>query len=320
MTATGISLSPLILGTWSLGGWYWGEQDDALSEETLRAAFDAGISSFDTAPVYGFGKSEKLLGRVFSSARDKIEILSKCGLRWDKKSENFFFEISDGPEKKSVRIYKNLSKESIIHECEQSLRRLQTDYIDIYQIHWPDKTTAIEETAEALQRLMESGKIRSVGVSNMHPDRVHELRRYLSVGFIQNKYNLLERKAESNIIPYANKHRIAFAAYSPLAQGLLSGSMNEDRKFAQDDYRGKYSAFRKENRLNIQQNMKRVQKKLSFADYSFAQLSLAWLFHRKGLSHVINGMRNPFQVKENVQAVEIAFNQEELKVFEGLFS
>jgi aryl-alcohol dehydrogenase-like predicted oxidoreductase len=196
------------LGTWSIGGWMWGGSDARAAIRTIQAAVDQGITLIDTAPVYGFGRSEELVGQALrmGNRRDGAIIATKCGLEW-----------RDG------EVFRNSSASRIRKEVEDSLRRLQTDRIDLYQVHWPDASVPIAETAETLARLVKAGKIRAIGVSNYSTEQMDLFRQAAPTHTVQPPYNLFERAAESDIIPYAKKHGIAVLAYGSLCRGLLTG-------------------------------------------------------------------------------------------------
>jgi aryl-alcohol dehydrogenase-like predicted oxidoreductase len=210
------------LGTWSIGGWMWGGSDDAAAIKTIRTALDLGITLVDTAPAYGFGKSEELVGRAIAEhgGRERILIASKVGLAWQ-----------------AGAVHRDASAERIYVEIEDSLRRLQTSYIDVYHVHWPDPLVPIEETATALRRLFERGSIRAIGVSNYSPDQMEIFRTVAPLHVVQPPYNLFERAIEKDVLPYAEDHGLTVLAYGALCRGLLSGRMRRDTTFAGDDLR-----------------------------------------------------------------------------------
>ena len=220
----GTSLTPsrIALGTWAIGGWMWGGADDQESIRTILSAVDRGITLFDTAPVYGFGHSEEVVGRALaeSGQRKNVMIATKVALDW-----------MDG------KPFRNASKARIAKEVEDSLRRLRTDVIDIYQVHWPDPNTPIAETAEALAALHKAGKIRAIGVSNFSPAQMEAFRAVAPLHTAQPPYNLFEREAEADVLPYCAQHKIAVLAYGSLCRGLLSGRMKADTQFSGDDLR-----------------------------------------------------------------------------------
>ena len=219
--SSGMRVSLLGYGGWALGKKGWPGVDEKEALATLAAAIDCGINFFDTAPIYGFGRSEEVLGHAFSGMRQKIFIATKCGLSWDDRGY----------------VKHSLTAASINRELEQSLRRLKTDYIDLYQIHWPDKNTPLEEALEALDRLKAQGRIRHIGVCNFTTELISQTLRHTAIASVQQLYNMLQRDAETNIMPLCTQHNLGFISYSPLAQGLLAGNFTRDYKPGSRDVR-----------------------------------------------------------------------------------
>jgi aryl-alcohol dehydrogenase-like predicted oxidoreductase len=219
---TSLRVSPVAIGTWAIGGWMWGGTDEAESVATIRAAFEHGINLVDTAPVYGFGRSEEIVGKAIaeSGLRSNVLIASKAGLQWD-----------------GGKVSRNASRARLLREVEDSLRRLRTDYIDIYQVHWPDPLVTIEETADAMHMLFAQGKIRAIGVSNFSVSQMERFRRIAPLHVLQPPYNLFERGIESDLLPYCRENKIAMLGYGALCRGLLSGRMRVDTRFDGDDLR-----------------------------------------------------------------------------------
>src|SRR5713101_598563 len=219
---TSLKVSPVAIGTWAIGGWMWGGTDEVESIATIRAAFDHGINIVDTAPVYGFGRSEEIVGKAIEGGRLRSEVLvaTKTRLQWD-----------------GEKVSRNASRARILQEVEDSLRWLRTDYIDIYQVHWPDPLVTIEETAEAMLTLLEQGKIRAIGVSNFSVLQMERFRRVAPLHVLQSPYNLFERGIETDILPYCRKNKIATFGYGALCRGLLSGGMRPNSIFLGDDLR-----------------------------------------------------------------------------------
>src|ERR1700720_419120 len=219
---TSLKVSPVAIGTWAIGGWMWGGTDEAESIATIRAAFEHGINIVDTAPVYGFGRSEEIVGRAIAEGRLRSNVLiaTKAGLQWD-----------------GGKVSRNASRARILREVEDSLRRLRTDYIDIYQVHWPDPLVTIEETADAMHALFNQGKIRAIGVSNFSVLQMERFRRVAPLHVLQPPYNLFERGIETDILPYCRKNEIATFGYGALCRGLLSGGMRPNSIFQGDDLR-----------------------------------------------------------------------------------
>ena len=219
---TGLTVSRVGLGTWAIGGWMWGGTDERASIDTILAAVDHGINLIDTAPVYGFGRSEEIVGRALAEGRlrERVAIATKAGLAWE-----------------AGRVFRDASRTRILRDLDDSLRRLRTDYIDIYQVHWPDPLVPIETTAEAVRALFEKGKIRAIGVSNFSVDQIRRFRSVAPLHVVQPPYNLFEREIEADILPYCIGEGVATLCYGALCRGLLSGSMRPDTPFHGDDLR-----------------------------------------------------------------------------------
>src|SRR5713226_8899733 len=227
---TSLKVSPVAIGTWAIGGWMWGGTDEAESIATIRAAFEHGINIVDTAPVYGFGRSEEIVGKAIAEGRVRSDVLiaTKAGLQWD-----------------GGKVSRNASRARILREVEDSLRRLRTDHIDIYQVHWPDPLVTIEETAEAMHALFRQGKIGAIGVSNFSLEQVKRFRAVAPLHVLQSPYNLFERGIEADLLPYCLDHKIATLGYGALCRGLLSGRMQSLTTFDGDDLRRTDPKFRK---------------------------------------------------------------------------
>ena len=226
---TAMVSSRIALGTWAIGGWMWGGSDEADAIKTIRTALELGITLIDTAPAYGFGRSEELVGRAIAEhgGRERVLIATKAGLEW-----------------RAGQVYRNASARRIRAEIEDSLRRLRTTYLDIYQVHWPDPLVPVEESAEVLRRLFEEGTIRAIGVSNFSPEQMDEFSAVAPLHVVQPPYNLFERQIEKDVLPYAEEHELAVLAYGALCRGLLSGRMRPDTGFDGDDLRQTDPKFR----------------------------------------------------------------------------
>ncbi len=229
---SGLAASAVGLGTWAIGGWMWGGTDERESVAAIQASLDAGVTLIDTAPAYGLGRAEEIVGKALSGRRDKAVIATKCGLVWHTRQGNHFFDQDGRP------VHRHLGRESIFHEVEQSLTRLGTDYIDLYITHWQDPTTPIEETMRALEDLRAAGKIRAIGASNVN---LEELEIYVKIGgldAIQERFSMLDREIEAQLLPVTTANGVATLSYSSLALGLLSGSIGPERVFSGDDQLG----------------------------------------------------------------------------------
>jgi len=279
---TSLKVSRIAIGTWAIGGWMWGGTDESESISTIHAAVDHGINFIDTAPVYGFGRSEEIVGKAIAEGRlrSRVLIATKVGLEW-----------RDG------EIFRNSSRDRINHEIEQSLQRLRTDHVDIYQVHWPDPLTPIEETAEAMCTLHKEGKIRAIGVSNFSIDQMELFRRFAPIHVLQPPYNLFEREIEAEILPYCHKNEIAIFGYGALCRGLLSGRMRPDTIFSGDDLRSTDPKFRQPR---FSQYLAAVQRLDRLAQDHFGKrvihLAVRWMLDQ-GITAALWGARHPAQLE-----------------------
>ncbi|MBN1445238.1 MAG: aldo/keto reductase [Candidatus Omnitrophica bacterium] len=312
---SGIKASAVGLGAWAIGGWMWGGTEEKESVETIKAAMDAGINLIDTAPVYGFGLSEEIVGRALKGVRERAVLATKCGLVWDREEGEYHFTSDEKAIRGGsgdIKVFKYLSPVSIRSEIEMSLRRIGTDYIDLYQTHWQDATTPVEDTMNELLKLKQEGKIRAIGVSNAG---VGHLESYLKTGQIdadQESYSMLDRKREKDNIPYCEKRGIAFLAYSPLARGLLTGKVTPDFVFNDGDHRRDNPLFSRGNRIRVRKMLDELSVFAEKYDASFAQLAVAWTFHQQGCTHALAGARRPGQAMENAKAGDMNFGGEDL--------
>jgi aryl-alcohol dehydrogenase-like predicted oxidoreductase len=277
---TSLKVSPVAIGTWAIGGWMWGGTDEAESIATIRAAFEHGINIVDTAPVYGFGRSEEIVGKAISEGRLRADVLiaTKAGLQWD-----------------GGKVSRNASRARILREVEDSLRRLRTDYIDIYQVHWPDPLVTIEETAGAMLTLLEQGKIRAIGVSNFSVLQMERFRRVAPLHVLQPPYNLFERDIETDLLPYCRKNRIATLGYGALCRGLLSGRMQPNTVFDGDDLRRtdpKFLEPRFAQYLAAVQELDRLAQRYG---KRVIHLAVRWMLDQ-GVTTALWGARHPHQL------------------------
>lgn len=292
---TDIEASEIVLGTWVTGGSDWGGSDETESIQAIHAAIDNGVNFIDTAPIYGKGLSEEIVGRAIEGRRSELVIATKVGLRWDSEEGEFNFEAPDG-----TRIFKNLKKDSIRYEVEQSLKRLKTDYIDLLQTHWPDATTEVSETMETLLELKKEGKVRAVGASNVSPDLLSQ---YLAIGpldSIQEKYSMVDRELEADLFPMAQSNQVSVLAYSPLAMGLLTGKVGPERSFNSDDIRSWSPRFTVENRKKVADLLAQITPLCEKYSVSMAQLVIAWTRQQPWINHILCGARTPKQSEENL--------------------
>ncbi len=279
---TSLDVSRVALGTWAIGGWMWGGTDEAESIATIRAAVEHGIDVIDTAPAYGFGRSEEIVGKAIaeSDLRSRVLIATKTGLEWA-----------------GGKVFRNASRARILQEAEDSLRRLRTDHIDIYQVHWPDPLVPIEESAEAMRTLFEQGKIRAIGVSNFSVGQMDRFRRVAPLHVLQSPYNLFERGIEADILPYCRKNKIATLGYGALCRGLLSGRMRPDSKFEGDDLRRTDPKFQPPR---FAQYLAAVEGLDRLAQRRFGKrvihLAIRWMLDQ-GISTALWGARRPDQLQ-----------------------
>ena len=314
---SGVEVSAITFGAWAIGGWMWGgsDQNDAL--DAIQAAFDLGITSIDTAPVYGFGLSEELVGQALKGKRDRAQIFTKYGLRWDTTKGLFHFNSKDA-EGNDVALHKYSGKESVMRECEESLRRLQTDYIDLYQIHWADPTTPIDETMEAVDRLLDQGKIRSAGVCNYTAEQMRTAEQTVRLVTNQVPYSMVERKIEEEVVPYCLAHGKGILAYSPLQRGLLTGKITMDYKFEEGDHRPGTLPFLPHNRQKINEFLDKIRPIAESKGATLAQLAINWTIHQPAVVAALVGARDPKQVAENVKALDFTLNPEETEQINSL--
>lgn len=309
---TELELSVITFGAWAAGGWMWGgnEHNDAVA--AIRASFDLGVTSIDTAPIYGQGASEEIVGRaVRDLGRENVQILTKFGMRWDLKKGDFAFHSKDNAGR-PIDIYKYAGAESIISECEDSLRRLGTDYIDLYQIHWPDSTTPIAESMEAVDRLIQAGKVRAAGVCNYNSEQMEEAERTIRLASNQVPYSMVKRGIETDVVPYCIHHHKSILAYSPLERGLLTGKIKPGHQFSPGDHRADYRYFREENILSTNLILNRIRPVAEEKNCSLAQLVLRWTVEQPGITIALAGARNAEQAIANAKAIEVALNAEEI--------
>jgi aryl-alcohol dehydrogenase-like predicted oxidoreductase len=278
---TALQVSRVALGTWAMGGWMWGGTDERESVDTIRSALEQGINLIDTAPVYGFGVSEEIVGKAIGKGlRSRAVIATKVGLEW-----------RDG------KVYRNATRDRIMQEIDQSLRRLRTDYIDIYQVHWPDPLVPVEETAEAMRTLHDQGKIRAIGVSNFSVAQMERFREVAPLHVLQPPYNLFERAIESDILPYCRAHNIATLGYGALCRGLLSGRMRAETVFEGDDLRRVDPKFQPPR---FAQYLEAVRQLDQFAQDRYLRrvihLAVRWMLDQ-GISVALWGARHPDQLR-----------------------
>lgn len=298
--SSGIRASAVGLGTWAIGGWMWGGTDEAAAIDAIRASIDSGVSLIDTAPAYGMGRSEEIVGRAIAGRRDEVVLATKCGLVWHTDRGNHFFDQAGKP------VYRHLGRDSIVHEVEQSLRRLGTDRIDLYITHWQDPTTPVAETMGTLEDLKRAGKIRAIGASNLSPE---DLEAYVAAGTldaIQEQFSMVHRDVEATLAPLCIRHGISILSYSSLALGLLTGRIGPDRVFEGDDLRKADPRFSPENRRRAVAFAEAIRPVAEAHGATVAELVIAWTLRQPGITFALCGARNPDQARENARAGALA--------------
>jgi aryl-alcohol dehydrogenase-like predicted oxidoreductase len=316
---TDLKVSELAFGAWAIGGWLWGGADSKDAIKAIETAVDHGMTTIDTAAVYGFGLSEELVGKAVKGKRNKVQILTKFGLVWDEKKGEFFFASQDNNGKK-VNIYSYSSKERVLSDCDQSLKRLGTDYIDLYQIHWPDATTPVSETMEALEILIKKGKIRAGAVCNYSAELMSEAERTFSIASDQVPYSMVNRAIEIDVVPHCISKNIGILAYSPLQRGLLTGKIRPGHKFGDGDSRPDTMFYKEPNLSRILQLTDNLEKIADELKITLSQLVLNWTIQQPGITCVLAGARNSVQVLENVKAVDFSLNSEAIDRINELLS
>lgn len=294
-----LELSRIGLGTWAIGGWMWGGTDRTQAIRAIRQAFDMGINMVDTAPVYGFGLSEEIVGQAIAEhqIRDQVVLATKAGLEWDT----------------AHRVWRNASRERILKEVDDSLRRLRTDYIDLYQVHWPDPETPIEETAETLYHLFEQGKIRAIGVSNYSPEQMEQWQKHAPLHSNQPQLNLFQAHLLDTVFSYCYEQNIGTLTWGTLAHGLLTGKFSADATFPETDLRHHNPLFKGERFV---QYLSAVEKLKAFAaerGKTIIQLAIRWALEQKGVTVALWGARRPEQLEEAAGATGWHLSSEEVE-------
>ncbi|CUH68891.1 General stress protein 69 [Thalassovita autumnalis] len=303
---SGIEASAIGLGTWAIGGWMWGGTDEARSIKAIQASIDAGVSLIDTAPAYGQGVAEEIVGKAIKSRRDEVVLATKCGLVWHVQKGNHFFDYDGAP------VHRYLGKDAIVYEVEQSLKRLGTDYIDHYITHWQDPTTPVAETMEALELLKTQGKIRSIGASNTTPA---DVRAYLAAGqldAVQEEYSMVQRTVEAEMAPLCQDNGVSILSYSSLALGLLTGKVGPDRVFEGDDQRKDNPRFSISNREKVARLMGAIDPIAAAHSATRAQVVIAWTLQQPGITFSLCGARDAAQAVENAKAGQIRLSDDDI--------
>lgn len=295
-----LRVSRVGFGCWQLGGHGWGKVSEKEMVNAVNRAIELGINLFDTAPIYGLGHSEELLGQALGNNRKNVVLATKVGLTWT--IDQTFQKLID------------CSSLNIEREIEASLRRLHTDYIDLYQIHWPDPNTPIEETLAALQKLKQSGKVRYIGCCNFGLDILERVCQHDQFDSLQIRYNLIDREVENDLLPFCLKRGIGVLAHSALANGLLSGKYDATSTFGMDDHRSRDGYFTSQS---LAKNMKIVERVKTVANRlgkTPSQIALCWVLGHESVTAVLAGTKNVHQIEENAAAADITLPEEDMKL------
>lgn len=317
---TDLELSVITHGAFAIGGNMWGGNEKQDSINSIHASLDHGVTSIDTAPFYGFGLSEEMIGEAIKGKdRSKIQLLTKFGLVWDGSNNGkgeFFFDAND--DGKIIPVYKFASKENIIKEVEESLKRLGTDYIDLLQLHWPDSATSISETMEAMEFLIQQGKIRVAGVSNYSVEQMEEANKTLKLASNQVSYSMLNRSIENDLIPYSLENNSGIIVYSPMERGLLTGKYFKEDQLKENDHRNGY--FSQFDLDKVKSFLEKIEPIAQDKGVTLSQLVLRWTTLQPAISVVLAGARNTQQAIENAKAMSFDLSQEELNVINSELS
>ncbi|RBQ07017.1 aldo/keto reductase [Pedobacter miscanthi] len=309
-----LELSVITFGAWAAGGWMWGSTDRNDAINAIKAGYDLGVTSIDTAPIYGQGDSEEIVGDAIKGiSRDKLQLVTKFGMRWDLAKGDFGFK-SKNNDGKEIDIYKYAGKESVIYECEQSLKRLGTDYIDLYQIHWPDVTTPISETFEAVSKLIEQGKVRYAGVCNYNVAQLKEADQTLEIISNQISFSMVNRGVEEEIVPFCIEKNKSVLAYSPMERGLLTGKLKPGHQFEEGDHRQGNKFFTPESIEKTNAFLAKIEPLAKEKNATLSQLVLRWTVERPGITIALAGARNEKQAVQNAEAVNVKLSAEEIQL------
>ena len=311
---TNLTVSVITYGSFAIGGTMWGGTEKKEAREAILASIEHGVTTLDTAPFYGFGLSEELIGEAIKGMdRSSVQILTKFGMVWDGsnngKGDFMWDQEYDG---KTYPVYKYASKANVIKEAEESLKRLKTDYIDLLQLHWPDSTTPIHETMEALQQLIDQGKILAAGVSNFDAAQMLEAQKSIHLASNQVPYSLLKREIEAEVIPAASINNIGIIAYSPLERGLLTGKFFKGNSLTPDDHRNGY--FGQFDLEKVKAFLNRIEPLAKDKGVSVGELILRWTTLQPGITVVLAGARNRDQAISNAKAIDVTLSNADLDI------
>ena len=291
------------LGTWAIGGKGWGKVDDGQSIETIRYAVDKGINLIDTAPIYGFGHSEGIVGKALEGIRDKVKLVTKCGLIWDD----------------SYNVTIDNSEKVLYKEIDDSLKRLNTDYVDLYLVHWPDNKTPFEETFSALAKIKEEGRAKHIGVCNFSAAQLEEAGKILEIEFLQSCYNIFEREIENEVLPFCRENDIPVMAYSPLAQGLLTGKYGKTLNLDADDVRRNKWYFQPEN---YPKSLEFVEKLRAISDdlgTNLLQTVISWTLRDETVVTSLCGAKTKEQIDGIITALDAGISDQTVDLIDNAY-
>ena len=302
-----LNLSVIGFGAWGIGGFpFWKNEGDEKSRKSILTAYENGINFFDTAPVYGFGHSEKLIGETLKPYRENVIIATKCGLRWDREDV--------------ASIKRDSTPKSIEAEIDASLKRLQTDWIDIYQVHWPDPNTKLEETVAELSKIRDTGKIRYIGVSNFSLDQLETATQFAEISSLQNEYNLLQRSMENRVFDFCKSNAVSVIAYSPLASGVLTGKYSANSRFT--DWRANSKSGKFVGKKFVE-NMRKVDQLKAISERlgrSCSEIALNFVINSPVVVSAIVGVKNENQLCQNLNAANWNLTDLDLEEIEKIFA
>ncbi len=295
----------------------WGGNEEKDAIEAIRAAYDHGVTSIDTAPAYGQGASERIVGKAIKGIpRDKVQILTKYGLRWDTTKGTFHFKSKDN-EGRDINMHKYAGREGILKEVEDSLRLLGTDYIDLYQIHWHDPSTPVQETMETVAELIRQGKIRQAGVCNYDVALMEEAAKYIDLVSDQVPYSMIKRGIEKELVPYCLEQNKSILAYSPMERGLLSGKILPGHAFAEGDHRANLYYFKDANLSKVNAFLDKIKPLAADKGVTLSQLVLRWTLEQPGITALLVGARNADQAVSNAKAIEVSLPEDDIRFITG---
>lgn len=312
-----VEISRILFGAWAIGGWLWGGTDEREAIAAIHASLECGVNTIDTAAIYGMGLSEQIVAKAIKGKRDRFVIATKCGMRWDGEEG-----VDPWPQKdlsgKPVIIRKNAKPKSIFFECDQSLKRLEIETIDLYQIHWPDASTPIEDSWKAMADLKKQGKVKAIGVSNYNLDQLKRAHAIHPVDSIQSPYSLIRRDIEKDLVPFCRQNHISIIVYSPMERGLLTGKVTLDRKFPKGDHRNEHPLYTPENRKAILEVLDKIRPIAEKHHATLPQLIINATLRLNHIDGAIVGARNALQATENTNALSFNLSDQELRQVVGL--